>query len=208
MASEDVVTGGTSVIGGAGAGAAIGAEIGALGGPIGIVGGAVIGGAVGLVAGAFGIGSNKKKRKARKLAAQSRAIQNLILRKGLVVDYIQSSAVAAVGAVASGAGTQNTSGSMGVLSSLQTQALSALKVNAELFKRNESVIKLQEQAEKLSAISSGIMSAGQAAGSFLASPGMDWGKAATTPKYVGNPTGYGGYSPSAPIQNTPFVSSF
>lgn len=169
MASEDVFTGGTSVIGGAASGFAVA-------GPV----GAVIGGAVGLVAGAFGIGSNKKKRKARRLAAQSRAIQNLILRKGLVVDYVQSSAVAAVGAVASGAGTQNTSGSMGVLSSLQTQALSALKVNTELFKRNESVIKLNEQAEKMSAISSGIMSAASSAGSLLASPGMSWGAASAS----------------------------
>lgn len=158
--TEGVVSAGTSIAEGAAIGAAVG-------GPV----GAVIGTGVGAIAGAFGFSSSKKKRKARRLARQSRQIQNLILRKNMVVEYVQTSAMSAVAAVGSGAGTQNTSSTLGVLSSLQTQALSNLKVNTELFKRNESITKLTEQAEKLSAIQSGIMSAFQgvttAAGPFM-----------------------------------------
>jgi gas vesicle protein len=130
--------------------------------------GTAIGAGIGAIAGAFGLKSSKKKRKARKLAKQARAIQNVILRKNMVVEYVQASANAAVAAEASGAGTQKTSSALGVLSSLQTQAVSGLKVNTELFNRNESAIKLQDEAEKLSAIQSGILSTFRAAGSAIA----------------------------------------
>lgn len=155
--TEGVVSAGSSVAEGAAIGTMIAPGVGT-----------AVGAAVGAIAGAFGFGSSKKKRKARRLAKQSRQIQNLILRKNMVVEFVQASAVAAVNAQASGAGTQKTSSTLGVLSSLQTQALSNLKVNTELFNRNEKITKLQEQAEKMSAIQSGIMSAVNAVGSAMA----------------------------------------
>lgn len=191
--TEGVVSATNSIVSGVSSGAAAGAAIGAAGGPIGAGAGALIGGAVGIVAGAFGFGSSKKKRKARKLAKQSRAIQNLILRKGLVVDYIQQQAIAEVSAVASGAGTQNSSGINGVMASLMAQTKSSLKVNSELFSRNESIVKLEAQAEKMSAIQSGIGSLMSSAESFVGSGAINFGP--STASYVKQANAMGVHNP-------------
>jgi gas vesicle protein len=159
------------------------------------VGGAIIGGTLGAIGGVFGFGSSKKKRKARRLAKQSRAIQNLILRKGVVTDYVQQEAVAAMSGVASGAGTQSTSGVSGVMTSLQVQARSALKVNQELFRRNESIQKLEAQAAKYDALQSGIGSLISSAGSFLSSGGIDWSSSKGT--YAYNAKATAGYTTQA-----------
>lgn len=188
--TEGVVSAGSSIA----EGAAVGAMVG--GAP-----GAIIGAGVGAIAGAFGFGSSKKKRKARRLARQSRQIQNLILRKNLVVEYVQASAVAAVNAQASGAGTQKTSSVLGVLSSIQTQALSNLKVNTELFKRSEKIEKLSEQAEKASAIQSGIMSAFSAVGNALAPFG---GGDNGTASYLAQANRMGVSNPSVNLPQSPY----
>lgn len=193
--SEGAVSAGSSIAEGAAIGTVIAPGIGT-----------AIGGAIGAVAGAFGFGAAKKKRKARKLARQSRQIQNLILRKNLVVEYVQASAVTAVNAQASGAGTQKTSSTLGVLSSLQTQALSSLKVNTELFKRSEKITSLQESAEKASAIQSGIMSAFSAVGSAMGPfGGGDNGTAA----YLNKAGSMGVSNPSVNLPSSPYkVSPF
>jgi gas vesicle protein len=195
--TEGAVSAGTSIAEGAAIGTAIMPGIGT-----------AIGAGIGAIAGAFGFGSSKKKRKARKLAKQSRAIQNLILRKNMVVEYTVASAMAAVGGEASGAGTQKTSTTLGVLSSLQNQAISNLKVNTELFNRNEKIEKLKEEADKLSGIQAGIMGAFQGVAGAMAPLGG--GKLPTTEQYltqarsmgVSNPGTAG--IPTSPYTITPF----
>ena len=166
MSTSGGQEGAASVVTNTAAGAATGF---AVGGPV----GAVVGGVIGFVSGVIGFGCSQKRRKAAKLKRQVRAINNVLLRRQAIVEYIAASAVSQVGIIGSGAGTGRSSGGFGVQASARTQVKSNLKVNRELYRRGEKIGKLEQQAASKQMISEGIMSAYQGVGGAYGAVGLD-----------------------------------
>lgn len=183
MSSSAGTEGVASAAGSIGAGAAAGAMVG---GPV----GAAVGAAIGAVAGAFGLGASRAKRKAAKLKRQVRALNNVILRREAIVEYIAVSASLQVGIIGSGAGTGRSSGGFGVLASSRTQVAANLKSNKILYQKGTKIDKLERRAQKNSLIQSGIMEGFEAAAGVYGKGGFGGPTKKVVPRYSVNEAGY------------------